>query len=383
MKNSFIFLFAVLISLIACQKQEQTFENQIDQSISNQDKLFQSHITLLDNSILESDWWKNTPESIKEVVAMELSGNFRPITLVELQEMEQIAARKAQTYNLRGKGNSCAGFPTPNPEGNVDLSSQADVDEFGALNCKNIIGRLRIVDTLGPDPICDLSPLNKIKTVGSSLNVFSDCLTSLDGLEKIKSVGELGPFGFVAVDGNSLNDISALSALKTITGSINILSTENLTTLGDAFTKITTIGSGLTSNPIISQYVIFIDGNAVLTDISGLGNIESVERRLLILDNAAIENLDDLEALVFVGDDIVVVNNSSLSNVNKLSDITQLNGDLFLFDNAALTECCGVFNLLCSDPPSCTADNVGGLVAIFGNGPGCEVTDIVAGGPCN
>ena len=55
---------------------------------------------------------------------------------------------------------------------------------------------------------------------------------------------------------------------------------------------------------------------------------------------------------------------------------------MWIFLNASLTSCCGIYQLLCADPPTCSADNVGGSIVMFDNGAGCTPAEIIAGGPC-
>ena len=312
----------------------------------------------------------------RQFVSIELSKSESPVTLTEIKK------RKKQSWTIaEGKITVCPGYPS-NPEGDVTLSSQADVVAFGALKCKEIVGSLVVVDTLGPDPICDLQPLKGLKEIGSSMTINSDCLTNLAGLEKLKSIGQLGPFGFIGINGNNIVNIEALHKLSTVTGSINIINCDQLTSVGSAFSKITSIESGKTSVPITSIYVLNINNNEVLTDLGGFSNLTNIEGGLRILTNASLQDLDDFSGLNNIGDDIIIIENGSLLNVNGLSSISSIQDDLFIFDNPALIQCCGLFNLLCSDAPTCSTNGVGGNIAIFNNGSGCTDIDIVANGPC-
>lgn len=74
---------------------------------------------------------------------------------------------------------------------------------------------------------------------------------------------------------------------------------------------------------------------------------------------------------------------ASLENVDGFSNVTWMGGALLLFDNSSLTNCCGVYQLLCADPPACTDDAIGGPAIIFNNPLGCNsAAEIIAGGPC-
>ena len=326
--------------------------------------------------IAASDWWAERSAAERELLAGELAA-APALSFTDIQTQRLSAV---QRFEKRGRTSVCAaGFPA-NPAGDVTLNSQADVDAFGALKCKDIVGALVVVDTLGPDPICSLSPLNKLQSVGSSVTTALTCATSLNGLDKLKSIGELGPFGFIGVRGDNLTDIEALRKLKVITGTINIISNPQLTTITDAFSKISSIDSTVTPNSVTTFSLLNINNNALLTDLSGFRNISFIAGGLRIINNAALTDLDDLSSLDQINEDIFIFDNPALTQVDALSPITSLADDLFVSNNPALTQCCGLYNLLCADAPACTDDAVGDLVIIIDNG--CTEADIVAGGPC-
>jgi len=288
----------------------------------------------------------------------------------------------ANQAEAKASASGCGGFPLANPEGDVTLNSQADVDAFGALKCKSIVGALVVVDTLGPDPIVDLTPLNKLKAIGSSLTINADGLTNLSGLNKLKTIGLLGPFGFIGVSGTGFTDISALSNLKTITGSINVINCDALVSLTSAFSKLKVIAPGQTPEGVISIFTLNISNNDVLTDMSGFSGLTTMDA-LRILTNGALTDLDDLSGLNTIVEDIFIIENTALQNVNELDNITSLGDDLYVFDNPVLSTCCGFYGLLCADAPACTANNVAGDVIIFNNGAGCDdELEITAGSSC-
>lgn len=329
--------------------------------------------------ILGSEWWNSLSPMEQELTAAEIDQTKGLISLAQIESRRTAA----QSALKRGGGSvtACAaGFPV-NDAGDVRLNSQADVAAFGALKCKDIIGALAIIDTLGPDPICDLSPLSKLQSVGSSLTINVSCASSLAGLDKVKSIGELGPFGFIGVTGDNLTDIEALAKLKVLTGTLNIIRNPLLTGFTQAFSKLTSIDSNLTNNSITTFSLVNIDENALLTDISGLRNISFIAGGLRIIENASIVDLDDLSSLTQINQDIFIFDNQSLEQVDALSSITSIADDLAVFNNPSLSSCCGLYNLLCNNPPSCTDDGVGDLVFVDSNG-GCTVADILAGGAC-
>lgn len=370
-------IFACLVLFfISCQQDDASLIEPIKSNLATQSQIDDA-FGKIDPSVLTSDWWKAQSPTTQKLVGLELKRDGEPILMKEL-EAKILRAQKLSN----ARGDACPSFPAGSLNGDVILNSQDDVDAFGALKCKEIIGALVIEDTLGPSSICDLTPLRGLKEIGSSLTVNSDCLTNLEGLDKLKSIGELGPFGFVGIIGANLVDLEALSKVSTVTGSINIIDCDQLTSVTTAFSEITTIESGKSSVPLTSVFVLNINGNDILTDISAFANLTDVEGGLRILSNGALTDLDDLAALNNVGDDIFIIGNTALQNVNQLSVLSSLADDLFVFDNPSLSQCCGLYNLLCSDPPLCTTSGVADFVTIFNNGAGCTEADIIAGGPC-
>ncbi len=376
MKTKIVFILLALFFMGSCQKETDRYSPPTKSKLS-----VDLNDWKIDPDIASSDWFQQYPEIVQNSIAMELSGSETATTLEELNTLRAESRRRTKTMTLRAS--VCPGFPSPNPEGNVTLNSQADIDAFGALKCKEILGELVIVDTLGPDPICDLTPLSKITSIGSSLTIQSNCLTSLMGLEKLKSIGEWGPFGFIGVAGDNLTDIEALEGLKTITGSINVQSCQNLVQITNAFSKITEIASGKTTAPLTSVFVLNISDNPILTDISGFGNINFIEGRIQFTNNGALQDLDDLSSLTDIGNAIYLFGNTALTQVDRLSVVSSLNDFVYVEDNTSLTSCCGLYNVLCNNPPTCDMSGVvSGVVIINNNGTGCTLADIIAGGPC-
>lgn len=368
----------LLIFLFSCQKEEVSPTGPIDDPQAEEVLHLQAPIDQVDPSILASDWWQKLHATNKELVAIELAATEDRISWSELAKRQREAIQAAST-KVSG---ASPGYPTANAAGDVVLSTQSDVDAFGAQGYKEITGVLDIIDSGSADPICDLTPLNKLKTVGSSLTINSPCLSDLSGLNKLKSIGELGPFGFIGILGANISDIEALDKLRTVTGSINVIDCDQLTSISGAFSRITSIKSGKAAVPLTSVFVLNLNENDILTDISGFANITEIEGGLRILNNSALVNLNDLSGLSTIGDDIFVLGNTSLQDVDALSVISSINDDLLVYENPVLAQCCGLYNLLCSNPPSCTSSGVGGTVAIFNNGAGCTDVDIVAAGAC-
>ncbi|MEJ2595346.1 MAG: T9SS type A sorting domain-containing protein [bacterium] len=262
-------------------------------------------------------------------------------------------------------------------EGDVTLSSQAEVDAF---DCTLITGNL----TINGGDINDLSPLSSLTSVGGTLEIISNySLFSLDGLSSLTLVGgdlnialntdllslnglsslsSVG--GDLEINNNlDLNNLNGLSSLSSVGGDLIVFNNSSLTTL-DGLSSLSSVGGDVT-----------ITSNSSLSSLDGLALLTSVGEYITILSNPAITNLDGLALLTSVGTGISITSNSSLSNLDGLAALTSVGGDFYIVNNTVLTEYCGLFNLL----------NSGGLTGSFAtqaNQVNPSQQDIIDEGPC-
>jgi len=404
-----IFLLAVSLGiLISCEK-ESPFYDEIYLDASPQSE---NNITPLDPidmvhpSILQSNWWNSMSTNGQEIIALELAGQDHQITNDDLQKTR--AHNLREWNNTTRAGSTSPGYPVPNPEGDVLLTSQSEVDDFGSMGYNHILGYLSIDDFTSTEKICDLSPLSDLKSVGSYCFISTiTCAKNLDGLQNLRTVGLIGPFGAFSVVGENLNDISAVDNLKTVTGSLNIISNPKLKNI-NAFSKIKKIGPGHTSADVHSNWVLSITNNAQLRNMDGLSNLKNVAGRVLIRFNDQLRNLDDLSKLKeigyysgdifpnknleiydnpnlrnvnglsrlkFIGGSLLIYDNTSLKNLNGLSRLSTIGEDLQVTNNITLDKFCGLYNVISAGVP--------GMVTISGNGTDPTVADIIAAGPCS
>ncbi|MBT8303183.1 MAG: hypothetical protein KJP09_01845 [Bacteroidia bacterium] len=195
--------------------------------------------------------------------------------------------------------------------GNVTLTTQQEVNDWGALCYTKVNGTLNIgLDDNTNDDITDLSPLINLREIYTddfdnglgTLGIYSGNLTNLNGLNNITRVGRL-----------------------------RILNCHNLTTI-----------TGLENLRIINMdfphYGLFIRGNQLLTSLDGLENLQRVGN-----DQIASE----------VG--ILITGNSQLANLDGLSGLIEVYGPLefvfvndfpsFISGNINLNDWCGLQNL--------------------------------------
>ena len=105
------------------------------------------------------------------------------------------------------------------PAGNIILSSQEEVDDFGAMypNCTQTEGSLILLYD-----ITDLSPLSKLQSIGTHLGIYETQLTNLNGLSSLTSIN-----GGIEIGSNfELEDISGLKNINS--GIINLSILANL-----------------------------------------------------------------------------------------------------------------------------------------------------------
>jgi hypothetical protein len=105
------------------------------------------------------------------------------------------------------------------PTGDILLSSQEEVDDFGAKypNCTQTEGSLILLND-----ITNLSPLSKLQSIGTHLGIYETQLTNLNGLSSLTSIN-----GGIEIGSNfELEDISGLKNINS--GIINLSILANL-----------------------------------------------------------------------------------------------------------------------------------------------------------
>ena len=189
--------------------------------------------------------------------------------------------------------------------GNVHLSNQADIDEFGLNNYTEILGSLSIgnIFTDGNDMPSDLTPLIALTTVSDNLSIFVTNLITLDGLDNLENIHALyliaNPF---------LEDISSLS-------------------INDNLSYLT------------------LDYNPSLVSLEPLENL--IELQLLRLSRMSITSLEVFENLESISS-LDIRECENLTNLNGLSNISYISDDYtwYISNNSALTSLEGLSNAI-------------------------------------
>lgn len=289
-------------------------------------------------------------------------------------------------------------------EGNAELNSQEELEEFGAHGYIEITGKLVITELdINGSPITDLSSLGTIEKIGGLINIVKcQDLISLKGLNNLKNVEGV----YISVNDN-LEDISALQQLEhsnaldishnpklvsinafsnitSMEGKLKIASNDflvdlvglqNLTTIGelqisynDNLESVQQLSALTTVNGNFDMYhlpkLVNLDGLGNLQsimghinisnidnlmDINGLQNLNTLKGNLAIQGNETLDNIDALSKLTTV-ENIQIDNCDALQNLNGLSNLTAMSGYyIYISGNLTLNDFCGLSSLIDED----------------------------------
>ena len=83
---------------------------------------------------------------------------------------------------------------------------------------------------------------------------------------------------------------------------------------------------------------IDLEGNvsihgADITNLQGLGVINSIEKNLLIEENTLLHDLSGLEGLVSIGGDLMILGNDTLVSLDGLENLMTVGGSLYVGDH--------------------------------------------------
>ncbi|MBC8757290.1 T9SS type A sorting domain-containing protein [Kordia sp. YSTF-M3] len=222
-------------------------------------------------------------------------------------------------------------------DGDALLTSQQEINDFGAMGYSKVNGSLRIVPQVAgtSTDINDLSPLSSLHTIGieSENDLFeitdNDNLTSLQGLQNVKSL-----FASTRIKDNaSLQSLSALGnmevffATPNLVGDLTIDNNDMLSNL-DGF-----------HNILITCDVNILNNDSLLT----IANLSLDGSEVLIENNSSLVSLENLDS----DDDIfklTIRNNDNLTTFTNIT-IPQIKRVLTIDDNDALTNLLGLENI--------------------------------------
>lgn len=262
-------------------------------------------------------------------------------------------------------------------EGNVYLSTQAEVNEFGAKNYNIVNGSLVLQagSYMAVTDIDDLTPLVDLIEVKEELLIRDSPLESLLGLQSVTKVG--GALGIN--DNNKLRNLDGLEGLRTITKALaihnNVLLSEisalqSVESIGEIYI---TFNENLQTISLLpeaqSLSYIYILANPSLQKIEGFEKIRKTESFLVIDSNAKLVELPAFEELVTIGGKLLfngndkletiafpklekiassfqLLNNDNLNNLQGFQELRFVGGNVGFFLNPKLSDYCNLSALV-------------------------------------
>jgi hypothetical protein len=230
-------------------------------------------------------------------------------------------------------------------EGLKDVRGDLILEENSALTSLTGLQNLEQVGgelTVGyQDQLLDMEGLNGLENVGGEFYIKLNAgMQDLKGLEALKSVGGL------YFKHNGIVHLTGLEGLEEIWGNLDFEDNDQLLEL---------------QLPLVQTVKGYLDinNNNLLTDLSGLDSIVSIEKSLYIARNLKLVTPHGLERLQRIGGELVLDNNG-LTQLDAFESLTTVDGDLSILYNLQL--------------PTSTAEKfaaslqIGGTLRLEGNG---------------
>ncbi len=227
-----------------------------------------------------------TPTEIKVVVPVTTTGDV--VVSVNLQT---ISTGITFTY-----------IPGPYVSGNVALATQAEVDDFAALNKGKqlqINGNLTI-GRLGSKDITSVTGLSNITSVSGNIFISSTAITEASFLNTITAAGDISIYnsGFTTLSFNNL---------KLFSGSFTLNNLNSLTSI--SFNSLTTVNA------------LYLYSCPLLTDVSFLNNLTSAGS--IFFYNVGVTKITVDKLTTLTGDlTLQVITNLNSVSFKSLNNIT-------------------------------------------------------------
>lgn len=219
----------------------------------------------------------------------------------------------------------------------VNLATQAAVENFGALGITHINGNL----TIAAGAVQSLASLSSLQEVNGNVNFNS---------------------------GNKLESFEGLDNLRKITGSLSLSSlyNTNLTSM-EHLGNLEEIGGGFTV-----YYMVY------LTSFQGLSNLQSIGGNFTVQYNQNLINFSGLNSLNTVGNNLIIskysnnsTSNPKLQSLSGLESLTSVKNDIEIAYNGALKDFCAI-------NPN-VIKNIEGVYTVLSNGFNPEKYDLENG----
>lgn len=238
----------------------------------------------------------------------------------------------------------------------VIFRSQAEIDAFQTTYgpCTEISGDLDVSGLpLFTTDITSFTAFNEITRVGGALRLQNHL--ELPGLDGFTSLTEVG--GDLIISNIYFAEhIDGLANLTTVHGHILLSLVGNLENI-DGLSGLRYVGDGLsidrapavtTLAPLLGLNGVngtLLIGGAGISNLVGLGNMDSPEMAILIKDCPQLTSLDGFpQGLDHMGHDLTISNNPVLNDIEALSNLLVVVG-LDIRDNDGLQQLTGLDNI--------------------------------------
>ncbi|HFA51115.1 MAG TPA: hypothetical protein ENJ95_19045, partial [Bacteroidetes bacterium] len=232
-----------------------------------------------------------------------------------------------------------------------NLTSQAEVNQFPG--CPVIDGNLSIS---GSD-IVDLSPLSVVTTVTGSLDIYNTSLTNLNAFQNLTALTNLSLY-----QNSLLSSISGLSGLSGALGNLLIENNDSLLNL-----------AGLEGVTSVNNLMLYYNDN--LQSLTGLENLEQINGSFWALLLPSLTDITAFSNLKNIGDEFHLVQTTALANLNGLGQLTSIGNRLYLEQTDALTDLTGLENIQFIGKIE-ISDNAS-LASLQGLNPQVSINDLV------
>ncbi|MAT90569.1 MAG: hypothetical protein CMC35_07740 [Flavobacteriaceae bacterium] len=243
-------------------------------------------------------------------------------------------------------------------DGSIELSSQIEVDQFGANNYTGITGSLYISNNTD---ITSISSLASIEFVGEFLSISGNVqLSTLEGLNNLETIGG----AFFLINNPLLENFQGMNSLRTIHSTLEVIDNESLENFNGLESLQSTKGLHISQNQKLQNFtglgelshvdgILTIDSNPTLISLTGFENVITISQSLQVVDNSALVDMDGFDSLRSIGGKFVIRGNSQMTLINGLHNLNSIMADLRITGNN-LQEIDGFTHL----------ESVGGRIAI-------------------
>ena len=273
--------------------------------------------------------------------------------------------------------------------GDMDFYRNGSLSSFAAFsNLTSVNGSLEVEDN---DNLYSLNGLDNIDANGLTfIRIGGNGNLSVCGVESICTYLAINGGGNIYGNSSGCSngaEVAASSNCIALTscpsGDVTLTTQQEVDDFAVNYPNCTEIVGHLVISP-------YFDGfPADIVDLSPLSQIVSVGGFLRINGNDMLTNLTGLEGIISIGEDIAIYNNNNLTDLNGLVNITSVEHDIAIYNNAVLSDLMGldnveyttIDNLYINDNPQLATCNIesicdylenGGTVTINNNAPGCN-----------